>query len=236
MYASASSYLKTSGKPFDANLLRPINFLKAQLRHMDVRTATVTPAPVAPSEFYDEKYPASETPRTGYPNPEQPRHGFAEHPPFTGYPNPETPRKGYRENLDLEWQTVNGRVPSGSSIAKYANTKDPEVFGPALWFVLHNSAAHYPENASPIMASQMIGFIKGLPAMIPCASCKEHATAHIEANVANLPTICSKRSNLEAFFVEFHNKVNKKLGKPMFTVEQAEKMYRGGAEVRMLKY
>lgn len=256
MYATASSYFKAPQKPYDANILRP-NFLKAQLGPVDTRhivgppvqvpapavpapvapapavpaPAPVAPAPVAPEEppeYYDrEPYPATEVPRIGYDNPSRPMHGFRENggDPRIGFPNPETPHKGYRENLELEWKT-----------AKYANTKDPEVFGPALWFVLHNSAAHYPEKASPIMANQMMGFIKGLPAMIPCASCKEHATAHIEANMANLPMICSGRNNLEKFFVEFHNYVNKRYGKPLFTVEQAVKMYRGGAEVKVMKF
>lgn len=197
-YAKAGTYLMKQQR-YDANLLKP-NYLKSQLvphKGQIVENFSL--------ETNSEKF-SSETPQTGYPNPEKPLHGF-------------------RENLTLEWKTD-----------KYSNTKDPEVFGPPLWLTLHNAAAHYPENPSPIMISQMMNYIKGLPAVLPCEACKEHATAHIQANLSNLPDICSCRNKLEEFFVTFHNYVNKKYNKPIFTIEQARKMYRGGAEVRILKY
>lgn len=248
-YASAGTYFKAASTPYDANMLRPTNFLKAQLKQIDVRSKVQpapapaqAPAPVAPTSPDSplpnqvpeteppsgtvEYYPPSEVPRIGYPNPQKPMHGFKENGvPKAGHPNPQKPMHGYRENLTLEWKT-----------AKYANTKDPEVFGPPLWLTLHNAAAHYPDRASPIMADQMMGFIKGLPAVLPCASCKEHATAHIQANLERLPEICSGRDKLEQFFVDFHNKVNKRYGKPFFSIEQARKMYRGGVDIRVMKY
>lgn len=33
--------------------------------------------------------------------------------------------------------------------------KDPAVFGPPLWFSLHNASAYYPEKASPAHAERM---------------------------------------------------------------------------------
>jgi len=105
------------------------------------------------------------------------------------------------------------------------NGSSPEVFGPPLWFVFHNAAAHYPEAAAPIERERMKNILIGMPSLLPCAECKEHATMHIERNRANLDTITAGRRNLVRFFVDFHNYVNKRKGKPLFTYEEAERLY-----------
>jgi len=73
--------------------------------------------------------------------------------------------------LDMKWTTV-----------EYANPSDPRVWGPAFWFTLHNGAVNYPIKASPTWKDRMKGFILGIPVMIPCEKCRDHATSHIEAN------------------------------------------------------
>lgn len=101
----------------------------------------------------------------------------------------------------------------------------PEVFGPPLWFSLHNASAFYPDNASPVYAERMKNIIIGLPVLIPCGTCKEHATVYIEQNKHKLMEICKTRTTLFEFFVDFHNYVNKRLGKREFTIEEAKSMY-----------
>ena len=103
--------------------------------------------------------------------------------------------------------------------------KDPSVFGPPLWFTLHNSSVYYPENPSPVHAERMKNIIIGLPVLLPCETCKEHATAYIENNKHQLPDICKSRQTLFRFFVDFHNYVNERLKKKIFTYEEAEKLY-----------
>ena len=109
-------------------------------------------------------------------------------------------------------------------MANYDGTK-PQIFGPPLWFVLHNAAAHYPPFPAPVERERMKNVILGLPTLLPCLECKEHATAHIERNRANLDAIVASRDNLVRFFVDFHNYVNKRLGKSIFTYEQAARLY-----------
>lgn len=118
----------------------------------------------------------------------------------------------------------------------YANTTEPKVFGRAFWFTLHNGAAHYPENASPIVREHMKGFILGIPIMLPCQDCSEHARAYIELNYSNLGDICSGRNKLFKFFVDFHNYVNARYNKPIMSVEDAWKLYKGRVNVSVLKY
>ena len=62
--------------------------------------------------------------------------------------------------------------------------------------------------------------------MIPCDKCQDHATAHIEANWNRLDDVVSGRDNLFKFFVDFHNRVNKRYNKPEMSYETAYKLYK----------
>ena len=97
-------------------------------------------------------------------------------------------------NVSLKW-----------NVKKYESSDNPDVWGPAMWFSLHNGAVRYPVEASPIVKERMKGFILGLPVMIPCHDCKEHTSAYIEGNFNNLDDICSGRVKLFNFFVDLHN-------------------------------
>lgn len=127
--------------------------------------------------------------------------------------------------LNLKYETVNT-----------TNTNEPDVWGPALWFSLHNGANTYPIKASKIVSEKMKGFILGLPYIIPCSECSEHAKAHIHSQRRNLDTICSGRDNLFTFFVNFHNFVNRRYGKPEMSVEEAYALYSNGARITKLSY
>ena len=127
--------------------------------------------------------------------------------------------------LDMKWTTL-----------EYANPSDPRVWGPAFWFTLHNGAARYPIKASPICAERMKGFILGMPVMIPCEKCQDHATSHIEANYGRLNEIVSGREQLFNFFVSFHNYVNERYDKPKMSNEDAHALYTNGVNVTKLEY
>ena len=127
--------------------------------------------------------------------------------------------------LDMKWTTV-----------EYVNPSDPRVWGPAFWFTLHNGAVNYPIKASPICAERMKGFILGMPVMIPCEKCQDHATSHIEANYYRLNEIVSGREQLFNFFVSFHNYVNERYDKPKMSNEDAYALYTSGVNVTKLEY
>lgn len=110
-------------------------------------------------------------------------------------------------------------------VKKENNGNDPKVFGPPLWFSLHNAAAYYPENAAPLHAERMKNIIIGLPVLIPCETCKEHATNYIEENKHLLMDICKTKKDVFKFFVDFHNYVNERLGKKKFSYVEAQNLY-----------
>lgn len=113
---------------------------------------------------------------------------------------------------------------------------DPSVFGPPLWFTLHNGTNNYPEKASKITIERMKGFILGLPYILPCENCMEHARAYITSKYSELDDICSGKQKLFRFFVDMHNYVNKRYNKPVLSYEEAEKIYTKPAVVSKMSY
>jgi hypothetical protein len=116
------------------------------------------------------------------------------------------------------------------------DTGDPSVWGPPMWFSLHNGAAKYPIEASPICIEKMKNYIIGLPIMLPCPTCRLHATNHIEKHKKNLDIVCSNRKNLFKFFVDFHNIVNRRYRKKEMSVEDAYRLYNGDIRVTTITY
>jgi len=102
-----------------------------------------------------------------------------------------------------------------------AGSGNPEVWGPAFWFSLHNGAHKYPIKATPMWKDRMKHFILGIPVMVPCEKCSIHATAYIEKNYDQLDTVVEGRMALFEFFHTFHNYVNKRLKKPEMSLQDA---------------
>jgi hypothetical protein len=114
------------------------------------------------------------------------------------------------------------------------STNSPEVFGPAMWFTLHTGAAYLPSVLSPISLSRIKASIDGIPEIVPCIPCSEHARAFIEFNrnkINNMKT----GDDVFKFYVDFHNYVNEKLKKPLMNYEDAYKLYKG-SDVNVMKY
>jgi hypothetical protein len=114
-------------------------------------------------------------------------------------------------------------------------TQSPEVFGPAFWFTLHTGSVHLPQTLSPIAISRLKGFIHGIPEMVPCVECSEHSRAFIEANKTRIDNL-KRGDDVFRFYFDFHNYVNVKLNKPVISYEQALKLYKGGVDLKILKY
>lgn len=100
---------------------------------------------------------------------------------------------------------------------------EPDMFGPAFWFTLHNGAAAYPENPTQQVQEGMKMFIMGLPIMIPCVTCKEHAFNYIRNHDLDYETL--NRENVFAFFNRFHNFANKRFNKREMSLDEAKYLY-----------
>ena len=110
-------------------------------------------------------------------------------------------------------------------VDNFFKTSNPKIWGEKIWYSLHNGAAYYPKDPSPITIHKMKGFVKGIPFILPCDECRIHAINYIEERDYELDKICENRKNLFKFFVDMHNFVNLRTNKKKFTKKDVKKIY-----------
>jgi hypothetical protein len=102
----------------------------------------------------------------------------------------------------------------------------PDVvdIGRATWTLLHAAAAYYPAAPTQDDRAAMQGLIQGLAAHYPCHVCR----AHLRRDVAEHPPDLSGADALSDWACRLHNRVNERLGKPMFDCALALQRWRDG--------
>jgi hypothetical protein len=117
-----------------------------------------------------------------------------------------------------------------------ASIFDPAVWGEGTWLFLHAGSLSARAVPTPDEKVKYWGFIEGLALMLPCKACSAHAQAYVDNARPFKDQIVSNRGNLIQFFVDFHNSVNARLGKPEMTRSQVLEMMSGTARVCTIKY
>ena len=119
----------------------------------------------------------------------------------------------------------NNRTSERSNFAPRQSTTSKSLWGRPLWFSLHYGALNYPDNPTDEIRNMMVGFILGLPVMIPCDECKNHAYNYIQGKKSQLYDITENKELLFRFWWEFHNHVNNKSGKQQISLAEAYDLY-----------
>jgi hypothetical protein len=99
----------------------------------------------------------------------------------------------------------------------------PDTWGRYLWYSIHFIALDYPEKPAHEDAAKYKSFFENLGDVIPCYKCSVNYKRHITE--MPIDAHLASRDDLFAWTVSFHNIVNKELGKPVFTLEDAKKKY-----------
>ena len=99
---------------------------------------------------------------------------------------------------------------------------DPNKWGPHLWFFLHTVSFNYPVTPSFKNKVDYNDFYNSLKNMIPCELCRTHYIQYLEI----APPDLSGRNALVKWTIDLHNKVNKQLGKPVYSYSKAITLYK----------
>jgi hypothetical protein len=105
------------------------------------------------------------------------------------------------------------------------STPHNEMDGAIQWFTFHRGASEYPENPSHHVKERMRGFIWGIPIILRCKKCSNHAEEYLTRHQNKIESAIANRQNLFNFFVDFHNHVNSRQGKKIFSYQEARELY-----------
>lgn len=112
----------------------------------------------------------------------------------------------------------------------------PEVWGEAFWFILHVGSLAARDQIPEQEAVKYWNFIEGIPLMLPCKRCSRDAQQIVDAARPRWRDVCASRDSLLEFFLDFHNRVNEKQGKPAMTRADIERLAAGNVRVATIRY
>ncbi|CAH1398398.1 unnamed protein product [Nezara viridula] len=101
---------------------------------------------------------------------------------------------------------------------------DTRQLGIATWSLLHSMAAYFPENPTEIEREEIACMFHIIAKYYPCNICAKDFQEDIKA----MPPETESGEKLSQWLCKLHNKVNKKLGKPMFDCSRVIERWKDG--------
>ena len=99
----------------------------------------------------------------------------------------------------------------------------PSVWGPFFWHTIHIVALGYSKNPTYTDKKCAKEFYESLAFLLPCSICREHYKGYLQEKP--ISTFLDSRTDLIKWTIQIHNKVNKMLGKPEWTLEEVLSYY-----------
>lgn len=96
-------------------------------------------------------------------------------------------------------------------------------WGPHAWKFLHAVTFAYPDQPSDEHKKAALELFSSLKYMLPCGECCSHYCQAFEKN--RIEPYLESRDSLSKWLVDFHNRVNERLGKPIMKYEEVAKEY-----------
>ena len=97
-----------------------------------------------------------------------------------------------------------------------------EIWGNNIWYLFHSLAHKIREEKFDAHKNNLIFIIKTVCNTLPCPECSKDATAMLDKvdfnNIKN-------KNDFKIFLLNFHNAINAKLNKPMFSYHSLDNKY-----------
>jgi hypothetical protein len=97
------------------------------------------------------------------------------------------------------------------------------LWGPHAWTFLHSASFAYPDNPSPEKREAARELFRSLRHMLPCDDCCSHYCKEFDKDPVD--NHLDSKYKLSLWLVNFHNRVNERLGKKKLSYEEAAKLY-----------
>lgn len=96
-----------------------------------------------------------------------------------------------------------------------------KIWGPLGWATLHSVAALYPDAPSDLEKQLLVQWIDAFRRTIVCEKCHNHFTQLLKEYSVLYPGWNASRKALSLFVLRAHNTVNKRNGRPIFTMKES---------------
>jgi hypothetical protein len=100
----------------------------------------------------------------------------------------------------------------------------PEVWGPAVWRLLHTLAEKINEHIYPSLSNELFQKVVQICKNLPCPDCAKHASSYLQR--VKRETIRTKTEFINTLYL-FHNYVNARKKKALFNYANIH-MYKNG--------
>ena len=100
---------------------------------------------------------------------------------------------------------------------------DKSLWGPAIWYFFHGIAEKISPDKFQDQKSNLFYILNIVCDNLPCPDCSQHAVAELKKiNINNI----TSQDIYKQLLLEFHNRVNTRLNKPIFTREELDNKYK----------
>ena len=134
----------------------------------------------------------------------------------------------------LENKTYMGIVDDDTVRSSQVPLPDPRYWGSKFWFTMHTIAYFYPSEPTPEQMAHASNFYSSLASLLPCPGCAAHYARLLQQHPVD--GAVTSRSNLIEWVNRIHNEVNRRLGKPIVTLEEYFMMNRNLEKPPMITY
>jgi hypothetical protein len=100
----------------------------------------------------------------------------------------------------------------------------PEVWGPHYWFLLHTIARTFPDRPNEVTRRKYYDMVQNLPLFIPHTKIADHVLSLLEQ--FPVQPYLTNRESFHRWVLFLHNRVNRSLHQPEFTMEEEDVAYR----------
>ena len=96
------------------------------------------------------------------------------------------------------------------------DTLPKKGWGPKFWRCLHLMAESFPLEPTEYDKIRYREWLSITLELLPCMECRKHANQYMQENPINFKT----REEFAMYVYNFHNEVNRRLGKPIISMDE----------------
>lgn len=108
---------------------------------------------------------------------------------------------------------------------KPINKEKNMEWGAAIWYFFHILAEKVKKDDFKLIKQELFNMVTNICSNLPCPDCSNHAKKY----VSNIDINAIKtKEDFKIMFLDFHNYVNKRKNKPIFTYDELNEKYSKG--------